>query len=266
MSAPVLAATAAPHKVTLSPIVTGTTVLGIKYADGVMMIADTLGSYGNLARYTDLRRIRRVGDYTLIGASGEYSDFQFIMDNLHELVLAEHVADDDAKLSAPEIHSYLSRMMYNRRNKQNPLWNKLLVAGVKKAAAALPAAAGAASSASSTAAAPSGAAGEPFLGYVDLIGTCFVDNYIATGYGLHMALPLIRDRWRAGMTEGEARALLEDCMRVLWYRDCRALNKLTLAKITAEGAVISEPYVLETKWDYRSFRVPKASADTGGSW
>lgn len=105
-----------------SPIVTGTTVLGVKYADGVMMISDTLGacpacagrsrgprarwwlralvaqpalptrcalpagSYGNLARYTDLRRIRRVGDFTLLGASGEYSDFQYIMDNLHELV------------------------------------------------------------------------------------------------------------------------------------------------------------------------------------
>lgn len=239
-AAPVLSATAAPHKVTMSPIVTGTTVLGVKYADGVMMISDTLGSYGNLARYTDLRRIRRVGDFTLLGASGEYSDFQYIMDNLHELVLSEHVTDDDAKLSAPEIHSYLSRVMYNRRNKQNPLWNKLLVAGHKD--------------------------GKSFLGYVDLIGTCFTDNYIATGYGLHLALPLIRDRWRADMTEGEARALLEDCMRVLWYRDCRALNKLTLAKITEAGPVISEPYVLETKWDYRSFRVPKASADTGGSW
>lgn len=55
---------------------TGTSVLGIKYAGGVMLAADTLGSYGSLARFTDLRRIRRVGDYTLIAGSGEYSDFQ----------------------------------------------------------------------------------------------------------------------------------------------------------------------------------------------
>jgi 20S proteasome subunit beta 7 len=44
------------------------------------------GSYGSLARYTELRRIRRVGDYTLVAASGEYSDFQYVMDLLHELV------------------------------------------------------------------------------------------------------------------------------------------------------------------------------------
>ena len=39
-----------------------------------------------------------------------------------------------------------------------------------------------------------------------------------------------------------------------------------IAKITAAGVVISEPYALETKWDFKSFVKPKADADTGGSW
>lgn len=33
------------------------------------------------------------------------------------------------------------------------------------------------------------------------------------------------------MTEGEARALLEDCLRVLFYRDCRALNRIQIGKV-----------------------------------
>ena len=45
-----------------------------------------IGSYGTLARFPDLRRIKRVGDFSLIGASGEYSDFQYIMDTLNEMV------------------------------------------------------------------------------------------------------------------------------------------------------------------------------------
>ncbi len=36
---------------TLKPIVTGSSVVGIKYRDGVMLAADTLASYGSLARY-----------------------------------------------------------------------------------------------------------------------------------------------------------------------------------------------------------------------
>ena len=104
------------------------------------------------------------------------------------------------------------------------------------------------------------------LGYVDLYGTMFSDNYIATGYGNYLALPLIRDRWRPDLSEGEARALLEDCMRVLWYRDTRALNKIQLAKMTAAGTVISEPYSVDTNWSFRSFVQPKAGINTGGSW
>ncbi len=89
------------------------------------------GSYGSLARYTDLRRIRRVGDYTILGAGGEYSDFQYVMDLLGELTLDEHVRDDNAKLGATEIHSYLSRVMYQRRNKFDPIYNSLVVGGFK---------------------------------------------------------------------------------------------------------------------------------------
>ena len=38
-------------------------------------------------------------------------------------------------------------------------------------------------------------------------------------------------RWRADMSETEARTLMEDCLRVLWYRDTRALNKVTIATV-----------------------------------
>ena len=67
------------------PIVTGTSVLALKYVDGVMLAADTLGSYGRLTRFTDLRRLRKCGDNTIVGAGGEYSDFQHIMELLEDL-------------------------------------------------------------------------------------------------------------------------------------------------------------------------------------
>lgn len=162
------------------------------------------------------------------------------MDTLHELVLEEHCADDDAKLTAKEIHSYLGRIMYNKRNKMDPLYNRILIAGHKED-------------------------GQSFLGYLDQFGTQFEEDFFATGFGTHMALPLIRDVWRPDLTEEETRKLMEDCMRVLWYRDTKALNKFQLAKITAaEGAVISEPYGVDTKWDHESFVKPKAAH--GGSW
>lgn len=59
-----------PRQHTTRPIVTGTSVLAIKCSDGVIMAADTLGSYGSLARFRDQRRIAPVGQNTIVGGSG----------------------------------------------------------------------------------------------------------------------------------------------------------------------------------------------------
>lgn len=67
------------------PIVTGTSVLAIKYVDGVMLCADTLGSYGSMAMFKSFQRLHKVNETTMIGASGEFSDFQYIQKTLQNL-------------------------------------------------------------------------------------------------------------------------------------------------------------------------------------
>lgn len=106
--------------------------------------------------------------------------------------------------------------MYQRRNKMNPLWNNLLVGGYKD--------------------------GKSFLGSVDYIGTAYEDDFLATGFGSYLAIPVLRKKWRPDMEEGEARELLEECLRILFYRDCRALNKIRIAKATADGTLVSKFY------------------------
>jgi len=209
---------------TLSPMVTGTSVLAIKYNGGVMMACDTLGSYGSLARFFKLERMKTIGDHTVIGAGGDYSDFQYIAKMLDELINEDFCRDDGSRLLPEEIYSYLCRVMYQRRNKFDPLWSYLVVAGFRD--------------------------GKSFLGHVDLVGTCFQDDYLATGYGAYIALPLIRKAYKPDMTMEQARSLLEDCMRILFYRDARSTNKIQLANAGPAGVSISEAYELDTfNWD-----------------
>lgn len=132
------------------PIVTGTSVLGIKYKDGIMMAADNLGSqfypfglditkltrcflasYGSLARFKDVPRLQSVGTNTIVGAGGDMSDFQYLQTLLDSLVVDEFTAQDGHSLGPAEIHEYLSQVMYARRSKINPLWNSLIVGGFK---------------------------------------------------------------------------------------------------------------------------------------
>lgn len=242
-----------PTTHTSQPIVTGTTVIGLKYKDGVMLAADTLASYGTMARYKDMRRMCKVGDNCLIAASGEISDYQSLQNMLNDVHQNDINQDDGYVRSPKEIHNYLRAVLYQRRNKGNPLWNQLLVAGYNS---------------NSNARSKDTAGNGAFLGYVDLIGTSYEEDFVATGFGAHLALPLIREKWSADMEEGEARALIEDCLKVCFYRDCKAFYRIQLAKATSDGqVVISEPYELSHEWETANFdkRHPFQGSD-GSSW
>ena len=78
--------------------------------------------------------IREVGyDGTggpVVGASGDVSDMQHIFEKtLENLEIAEEYQNDGHRLRAKHVYSYLSRVLYARRNKFDPLWNVLIVAG-----------------------------------------------------------------------------------------------------------------------------------------
>ncbi|GBG59517.1 hypothetical protein CBR_g38541 [Chara braunii] len=229
---------AGPATRTLDPYVVGSSVLGVKYKDGVLLAADTLGSYGSTLRFKSVERLRKVGKNTVVGASGEISDFVYIMSLLDELTTLDYCWGDGKELSPKEVHSYLNRVMYNRRNKFDPLWNAVIVAGVH--------------------------GGESYLGVVNLIGVHYEDSHLATGFGNHLARPIFRAEHRVDMTEEEAIRLLEKSLRVLYYRDKQSINKYQLAKITAEGTQISKPFALTTEWSYTAFEDPAKVAV--GTW
>jgi len=218
-----------PNTHTQQPIVTGTSVLALKHAEGVTVVADMLGSYGTMARFKSIPRVKQFGEHTIVGAGGDISDFQHIEDMLEDLIQEDEAHDDGTSLTPNSIHKYVARIMYQRRSKNDPLWNSVVVAGFKN--------------------------GESFLGTVDLLGTQYEDDMIATGFGAHLALPLMREahkKWGSAMTKAQARETLETCMRVLFYRDCRAINKLQFGEVSADGVSITTPeeaVVLSTVWN-----------------
>lgn len=217
-----------PKTHTQQPVVTGTSVIGLKFKGGVMLAADNLASYGSLARFRDVERLLKVGDFTIVGASGDISDLQYIQHMLVNLETKEKYLDDGHSLGPKNVYEYMSRIMYARRTKVNPLWNSLVIAGVKDS--------------------------ESFLGFVDLQGTTYKSSSIATGFGGHLALPILRkaidDIGEDNITEAEATRIIEECMRVLYYRDARSLNKFQRATVTSAGVTITEPYSVAVDWSF----------------
>ncbi len=69
-----------------NPMVTGTSVLGVKFTGGVMIAADMLGSYGSLARFRNISRLMKVNNSTILGASGDYADYQYLKQVIEQMV------------------------------------------------------------------------------------------------------------------------------------------------------------------------------------
>lgn len=138
--------------------------------------------------------------------------------------------------------------MYNRRTKMNPLWNSLIVAGTSPAPVHI--------QVQTTANTPQPSEGS-FLAFVDLLGTTYRSPVIATGMGSAMGIPLLRrvtddNKWKE-LTREQARETIDECMKVLYYRDARSLNKFTIATVTKEGIRLESNQSVPTQWEFARY-------------
>ena len=142
---------------------------------------------------------------------------QYIDRMLNELDIEENYSSEGHSLNANNLHTYLSKVMYRRRSDVNPLWNVILVAGLD-------------------------GEGKPFLSSVDLLGTTFSAPTLATGYGAHLAQPLLRklaedESQVKNVTREAAEHAIKECLKVLFYRDARSMDRYSIAVITEDGGV-----------------------------
>lgn len=226
---------------TLRPVVTGSSVLALIYRDGVMLACDTIASYGTMCRYTNVPRVQPIGKHTMVCASGEMSDFQYITDLLNQVEMNDWLcADHDGyAMKSKEFASQLARVMYQRRSNFNPLFNSVIVAGKDKDE-------------------------ENYLGYVDMYGTIYEEKFLATGLGRYFGLTLLREKHRPDMTSEEARALLEECMTILFYRDTLASDRIQISTATAAGVEVEAPKRLDSKWNYEAWTTPTSQMSLSG--
>ncbi|KAF4462745.1 20S proteasome subunit beta 7 [Fusarium albosuccineum] len=217
-----------PKQNTQQPIVTGTSVIAVKFKDGVVMAADNLASYGSLARFTDVKRLRSFADSSVVGFSGDISDMQYLDRHLIDLSLDEAYTSPDApRLNAANLHRYLAKLLYRRRSKFDPLWNHLLVAGLDDD-------------------------DKPFLAAADLLGSTYSSPSLATGFGSMLAQPILRrhvpdEESAAKLDQEEAVKIIKECMKVLFYRDARSLDSYSLAVVTKDGVDITNDLKLEAQ-------------------
>ncbi|XP_034117333.2 proteasome subunit beta type-4 [Drosophila nasuta] len=208
-------------------ITTGSSVLGIKFDGGVLVAADTLVSYGSLARYQNIDRVFKINDKILIGGSGDFADIQSIMRNIEQKMIEDQCCNDGVVMKPKAMATWMTRVLYNRRSRMNPLYIDVVVGGIDEG-------------------------GAPYLGSVDLRGRAYDDYVVATGFARHLALPLVRERKPKDrdFTFEEATNLIREAMKVLYYRDTRSMPRYTVGICTAANCSIKGPFKVEENWTF----------------
>ena len=93
--------------------------------------------------------------------------------------------------------------------------------------------------------------GEPFLSLADLLGTTFSAPTLATGFGAHLAQPLLRrlvpqdEESVKDVSREQAVEAIKECMKVLFYRDARSMDRYSIAVITKQGIDLKQDEKLE---------------------
>ena len=110
----------------------------------------------------------QVNDSTIVGCTGDYADFQWLRQVIEQKQIDEEVNGyggcETTKPSA--LYHWLTRFLYNRRSKFDPLWTTVVVGGMQD--------------------------GAPFLGCVNYIGAAYQESAISTGLGQEIAVPIMR--------------------------------------------------------------------------
>ena len=133
----------APDTHSQYPSVVGTSVFGLKYKDGVIIAADTIRNYGGLyGAQKYLQRVKKINETTVLASSGDIADFQY----LHKIIESKQ----NEEWKPEDMYCWLTKVVYDRRSKFDPLWNTIIVGGFQD--------------------------GKPFLGCVDHNGTTLLRN------------------------------------------------------------------------------------------
>ena len=138
----------------------------IKTKTGIIFGANPIAGYGSSVLSEDVDRFTEIGTNLVFSASGDYSDFCKISENLKEMWYKESVFGSVKTPNVEKYANFTQNMCYERRNKVDPFLIDGAVGGFDSE-------------------------GKNRLYYVDQFGTFFEKNYICTGIGNYMLPAMI---------------------------------------------------------------------------
>ena len=214
------------RKVVQNPITTSNSIIAAKYKDGIILASDRVLSYGSCFKFSNVTHFEKLTPNVIIGGTGEYADFQELVDILRKYVVSEECKNNGEPLTAPEISNLIKRLMYQNRSKFNPFVMKCVLAGVDKNS------------------------GSKLLTVTDLYGTQWEDDAVATGYGAHMqGLQIPNVLKQPEVSRDDIIAAIKQVFVGLMARHSTMVGPIDFVDVKKDGITFLDPVEITPNWD-----------------
>ncbi|WP_297478653.1 archaeal proteasome endopeptidase complex subunit beta [Thermococcus sp.] len=185
---------------------TGTTTVGIKAKDGVVLAADTQASLDHMVETLNIRKIIPITDRIAITTAGSVGDVQALARML-EAEARYYQFTWGRPMTAKAMAHLLSNIL--NENKWFPYMVQIIIGGYVD---------------------------EPTLANLDPLGGLIFDDYTATGSGSPFAIAVLEDGFRKDMSVEEAKELAVRAVRTAGKRDVyTGSKKVQVVVITKDG-------------------------------
>ncbi len=185
---------------------TGTTTVGIKVKDAVILAADTQASLGNMVESLNIRKILPITDRIAITTAGSVGDVQALARMLE--AQARYYQFTWGRPMTTKAMAHLLSNILNE-NKWFPYMVQILIGGYVD---------------------------EPELASLDALGGLVFEKYTATGSGSPFAIAVIEDGYSEGMGIEEAKDLVIRAVKTAGKRDVyTGSKKVQVLLITRDG-------------------------------
>ena len=188
---------------------TGTTTVGIRINDGVVLAADTQASLGNMVSSKDIEKVLKITDDIGITTAGSVGDAQYLV-RIIKAQTKMYKYEEKRNITINSLATLLSNIL--QRNKVPiPFMNQLILGGYDEEGAK--------------------------IGTLDpLGGLIFEDKFTATGSGSPMAYGLLEDEYSENMDMEKAKDLGKRAVKTASKRDIyTGEKKVQVVGITEDG-------------------------------
>jgi proteasome beta subunit len=184
----------------------GATTVGVAFNDGVILASEKRVSYGYLIVSKGGKKVFKITDKIGAACAGLVSDMQILSREM-EAYVNLFTLDTGRPISVRSTAKLMSNLLFNRR--LAPLITQTIVGGTDDEG--------------------------PSIYVLDVLGSVIPDKYAVVGSGTEIAMGVLEESYKEGMSKEEAKDLVVRSVRSAISRDVMSGDGIDFLTITQEG-------------------------------